>query len=165
MLPAIARETELLVPPSEDQASMVLKINSALTDKQLVKNGNFDWVCDDYLITCFLRQMVSGELPVSLVHLRRRVNTEQAIAALNELGLRPLCYDELLALASKRPNLQRSRIIPALGSIGNHPGGKMIACLWAHLNRFGYYGLERILTVRGSRVIWDAATCFPSTPF
>jgi hypothetical protein len=147
-----------------DQASTVLTINSALTDEQLVANGGYDWVCEDYFRTRFQRQMISGGLPVFLVHLRRWATTQQALASLDILGLRPLCYDELLVLACKQPNLQRSRIIPALGSLGDHRDGQMVACLWAHLNRYGHTGLERILTVRGTdRMRWDPQTCFPAS--
>ena len=64
------------------------------------------------------------------VHMDRDASTDEVLAEMDRLGLRPALYEELLGFAKKYPNEQRKYSIVALGSGTDVRGGPGVACLW-----------------------------------
>jgi len=137
--------------------SITVDYNRSLAE--MIEAGNYDWFNDDINRENF---PVSGEskhqVPVTLFHFDRYIKSDDAIAEMKKEGYRPAKIEELLALGSAQPDLQREFPIIALGSAWrNLDGPRDVPALWSntggrslHLHWFEYEWarLARFLAVR-----------------
>lgn len=106
---------------------------------------------------CRQAEVEERDMDFVYVHLDRDASTEEVLAEMEALGLRPATYMELLAFARAYPDEQRKFPIVALGSVAVLDGGQHVACLgrgdadrglylfWFAGAWFGYF---RFLAVR-----------------
>lgn len=130
-------------------ASSVYSITVDLTKSlsELIASGHYDWVNPDitpehFQVTSATTPSGSGPLhtpaTVELIHLNKVVSTEDVLADFNRRGLRPARIEELLALGTWRPDLQREFPIVALGSVWQYSGGgRIVPCLCGHVGGRG----------------------------
>lgn len=137
------------VPPSPSEKGEVVKpvtlaiplddtyrftVNRDQRFKAVVKAGKYDWMNLDITEAHFpLTGSGTEELEGILVHFNRYISTNDALAELDRLGLRPADFQELCAFASQHPNVQRKFPIVELASVWTHrDGDRYVACLWSH---------------------------------
>lgn len=70
------------------------------------------------------------EVALEYVYLVRNASTDEVLAVMDCLGLRPALYEELLGFAEKYPDEQRKYPIVALGSEAGVSGHRLVAYLW-----------------------------------
>ena len=98
----------------------------------------------------------SREVPFEYVHMGREVTTDEVLAEMDNNGLRPALYEELLGFAEKYPDEQEKHTIVALGSkalangICNVAGlcyddGRDLILCWIHDD---WFDNDRFLAVR-----------------
>ena len=98
----------------------------------MIEEGRYDWTNSDITAAHF---PVKGdgirESDLFHVHLNCSVSTEEALAALDARGLRPVTIEELLAFGATFPEEQRKFPIVALGSVWQLLDGRR-ACAYLH---------------------------------
>lgn len=127
-------------------------------------DAEFDWVDPDYRVIRFKPiklcrgvSRVPRNITVEYVHVGKAVSNEEALDAIRDRGLRPLIYQEGIALGHHRPDDQRKCPLPILGSVARVGGGPHVAVLrgnW-HDDRHRGLGLHPV-TDR-----WGASCVFP----
>ncbi len=100
-------------------------VNHALSLKDMIKRGKYDWKNEDITSKNFPHDTAQGtkELNVELVHFGRYIESDEVISEMEKLGLRPATLPELLAFGEKYPDIQREYPVIALGSMWTRPGG------------------------------------------
>lgn len=118
--------------------------------KAVVKAGKYDWVNDDITEAHFpLTGSGTAEQEGILVHFNRYISTNDALAELDRLGLRPADFQELCAFGAEHPNVQRKFPIVELASVWtNRDGHRYVAYLWSDAG-------ERYLHLHGVAYDWD----------
>ena len=92
--------------------------------EEMVKSGRYDRANRDIASEHFpTKRTRKTESEVELVHLKRRVSTDEALEELDRMGCRPAELRELLAFGEKYPDVQREFPVVALGSVWQDPGG------------------------------------------
>lgn len=103
----------------------VVPVNYDLPHEAQIEEAKFDWVTDydGQLIrknpTEHLVPVPSGEMEqrITLVHLNRYAKTEEVLAEMEKLNLRPTTSHETLAFAKAHPDVQRKFPLIGLGSV------------------------------------------------
>lgn len=146
---------------------LTVKLLPGRTFGEMLAAGHYGWSNPDITEANFpLSTPVRAEKPAScgpyrtaaraendqevfLVHLNKVVNTSEALAHLDELGLAPAGIGELLAVGEQHPDLQKNFPIIALGSSWVNPHGDR--CVpYLHY----WYG-KRELYLRWDEYEWD----------
>lgn len=95
-----------------------IPVDYTLTLEKMIAAGNYDWKGEGVTSDKFpINKRKNGNVTINLVHFDREIKPDDAIARLDEMGLRPAEFPELLALGAKLPNLQRDFPIIAMGSV------------------------------------------------
>lgn len=127
-----------------------ITVDYGMTLAEMIAAGRYDSQNSDINTQNF---PITGEGQVDrelhLVHPNKVASTEEVLAKLDRLGLRPAKIEELLAFGAKYPNLQKKFPVVTLGSVWQHPsGGRHVAYL------AGWYG-ERDLDLLWIGSDWD----------
>lgn len=107
---------------------------------EMIASGKYSWVHSEITEKHFpLPKIPAGvsaklDLNLELVHVKRYISSNDAIAELKRRGMRPTIPPELLAFGKKYPEEQRKSPIVALGSVWRHWGGGRVPCLWGVAN-------------------------------
>jgi len=114
------------------------------TIEQMVAAGSYNYANRDISSANFGQEVVAKkgvreELKAVLLHLDRVATSQEVLAEMERLGLRPATLAELLALGAKHPELQREFPIIALGSSCTLHGYRQVAFLWSDVSRRGLY--------------------------
>ena len=135
-----------------------ISVNYGRSLDEMKKAGNYDWMNDDITAERFpIKGEGIKELVPELIHFNRSISSDNALADLDKMGLRPATIEELLALGETFPEMQRKFPIIALGSVGEVSGRRSVPCLdeggserGLYLRWFGYdwYAGCRFLAVR-----------------
>jgi len=89
-----------------------------------VAAGKYDYANPNITATNFpTKRAGKVKLAVELVHFGRNIDSDEAIAELDKMGLRPAGLHELLALGEQHPELQRQFPIVALEQVWQRPDG------------------------------------------
>jgi len=102
--------------------------------KQMIANGDYDWVNDDITEEHFPREKTKGKekVDLELIHFNKSISSDNAIAELKKLGMRPATLPELLAFGAAYTNKQREFPIVALGSAWRvWYDSRSVPCLWS----------------------------------
>jgi len=109
---------------------------------QMIEVGKYDWVNSDITAKNFpTKGKGKDNLETEIVHFGRSMSSEQVLADLDKMGLRPATLPELLAFGAKHPELQRQFPIVALGSVSLVHGNRGVAYLY-HDERERYLFLD-----------------------
>ncbi len=106
-------------------------VDYSLPLEDMIRAGNYDWVGSS-IIQNFPSNCDWGVHGVTaeLFHFDRTMNSDEAIAEMEEQGYRPATIVELLAFGAEHPELQREFPIFALGSVSpSHPGPRCVPYL------------------------------------
>ncbi len=119
-------------PQSTDVIKLVVDYTRTL--KQMIADGNYDWVNGNVTEENFpIAKELKGkkvEVSTKLFHFNRSISSKDAIAEMDKDGFRPATLEELLALGEKHPELQRQFPIVALDSVWSDPdGNRFVPCL------------------------------------
>lgn len=127
-----------------------ITVDYSLSLADMIKAGRYDWVNDDIVANHFpVSDNGKTEIEMHLVRFNRTIESEKAIAELDNMGLRPASIEELLALGAQCPDLQREFPIVALGSVWRPSGGcPPVPYLW-------FYSGKRGLRLRWFDDGWD----------
>ena len=103
----------------------------ATSIEDLIKQGKYDWSNSDITTKNFSTERTNTtDLKIELVHFDRSINSEDAIAELDKMGLRPAEAGELLTFGAKYPNIQKDFPIVTLGSVWRDLfGSRRVVCL------------------------------------
>jgi hypothetical protein len=127
---------------SEDIFKVTVDYTKSLAD--MILSGKYDYVNGDITSEHFPFGAVSPEqVEIRLVHLGREATTDEVLAELDKMNLRPATLAELLALGAAHPDLQRKFWMVALGSRWSDPDG-----------RVGVPLLDRVVFGRGLDLRW-----------
>ncbi len=131
---------------------VVMDYSQSLAD--MIKAGNYNWVNSDITEKNFpLPKIPAGlspstssgqatkvELNLELIRFNRSISSNDAIAELKKMGLRPATLPELLSFGSTYPEKQREFPIVALGSVWqNWLGFRLVPFLWSASDRRDLY--------------------------
>ena len=119
--------------------------------EEMIEVGKYDWVSPDISSKISLvRRCGEHEVEVHLVRFDRIMTSKKdIIQGLDEMGLYPAGFSELLALGAQQPRLQREFSIAALGSVWwLNDGIGMVACLCSR-------GSERKLDIMLISISWN----------
>jgi len=97
-------------------------------------NRNISSSNKDFTKEIITKKGIREELKVVLLHLDRVATSQEVLAEMERLGLRPATLAELLALGAKHPELQREFPIIALGSSCTLYGYRRVASLWSYVS-------------------------------
>ncbi|MBI4095051.1 MAG: hypothetical protein HY435_02570 [Candidatus Liptonbacteria bacterium] len=112
-----------------------LTLDYAHSVEEMVAAGKYNWTNSDITSKNFpTTQKGTAEVAIELVHLNRRVSSDNALCELDARGLRPATLPELLAFGAEYPEKQREFPIIALGSVWRNPHGYRTV---AYLVRYG----------------------------
>lgn len=105
------------------------------TIKNLLKEGEYDWVNEDITDKNFpVKKTGKEEIEISLIHFDEAFDNGdcQVIKKLDKLGYKPANPAQLLALGAKYPDLQRQFPIAALGHPYSFAPGsnRSVVCLF-----------------------------------
>jgi len=128
-------EVKIVAKAAESVFSIVVDYSLSLAE--MVKAGKYDWVNDDITAKHFpAKGEGKKELAIELIHFNRRTSSEEALQEMDKQGFRPATIEELLALGSAYPELQRKFPIAALGSVWQDPNGyRHVPCLGESVSR------------------------------
>jgi hypothetical protein len=122
------------VCPKVEQTVVKVCVDNTRTLAQLIAQGKYDWVHPDIAKNFTIESgMGAVSIDIVLFHFDKKMTTEQVLAEMDRLGLRPIILRELLSLGAQRPVLQREFPIVALGQMQQVLGGRRVA----FLDRFG----------------------------
>ena len=116
--------------------------------RQLVEEGKYDWVNDDFIKIFKTVEQGPQNLTALLVDFGKYMHSEEVIAELDKLGLRPLTAAEALAVGAQHPDLQRKQPLVALGSVAELEGDRRVPYL-------GRDGALRVLRLYWWDLEWD----------
>ncbi|MEK7120035.1 MAG: hypothetical protein AAB824_00645 [Patescibacteria group bacterium] len=95
-----------------------LLVNYSRSISKGIKAGHYDYANSDITDKNFpTTQQGAQEVSVQPIHFNKTMSTDQVLAELDKMSLRPANLQELLALGEKCPDLQREFPIIALGSV------------------------------------------------
>lgn len=98
--------------------------------EEMIAAGRYDWKNSDITADRFpVKGKGKKKAEVELVHFNRDISSEDAIAEMDKLGLRPATIEELLAFGAANPDIQRKFPIVALGSVAEVSGSRFVAYL------------------------------------
>lgn len=104
-------------------------LDYSMSLQEMIAAGQYDWVNPDITAKRFpLTGKGTHDLVGKLIHLNRPVSSEEVVAELDKMGLRPATIEELLAFGAA-PDLQRNFPVLALGSSCLVDSGRRVACL------------------------------------
>lgn len=129
---------EALMSPVEEKtpkpalSEFTVQVDYGKTVEQMVAVGAYDWKNMDITAANFpVNKRQSGGVVVCLIHFDKGMGSDEVIAELDAMGLRPAELPELLALGACCPNLQREYPIVALGSFWQRRvGRRYVPCLY-----------------------------------
>jgi len=110
-----------------------LSVFYSKTIKELIKDGNYDWVDSDINAQNFGEDFKEDvkNTQAFLINFTRFISSENAISEMDEYGLRPATLKELLSFGLKYPNEQKKNSIVAPGSKWQVPSGDLgVPILW-----------------------------------
>jgi hypothetical protein len=121
----------------------------------MIAAGHYDWVNDNITSSRFpLKGDGRKDLAAEVIHFNRDISSDNAVADLNRMGLRPGTIEELLAFGAEFPEMQRQFPIIALGSSCKVDGVRRVASLGGGGSRRSLYLLWWVLGwVRDSRFL------------
>jgi hypothetical protein len=93
--------------------------------EQLLEMGHYD-ITSPYLNDLDFQRTVCGRdrmFEIEMVHFGRNISTDDALAGIEQQGLRPSNVTELLAFGASYPDVQREFPVVALGEIFPYPHG------------------------------------------
>lgn len=147
-------------------SSFVVNVDYSISLEQMIVAGNYCWantnINDNHFPVSKPNDCLSNkaEITIELVHLNKRVSSDDAITELKKRGLRPATIPELLAFGAKYPNEQKKYPIVALGSVWRFLGGSHVTYLWYDVNE--YY--LRYLNTRWLGRDWSECCRFAAVP-
>lgn len=95
-----------------------VSVNYDLMLEGAARNGKYDWSSSDITSDHFpSKRRGTVEVDIEIIHFNRNISSENAIAELDKMGLRPAVAHELCSLGEKYPEMQRGFPIVALGSV------------------------------------------------
>jgi hypothetical protein len=140
--------------------SFGVRIDPSLSLSQMIAAGHFQRIAQQITAAEFIvppNAIREVQVSVAIIEQPRRLATADVVAALGELGKRPLRIEELLAFAASLQNGHLRLNANALGSIWRAPGGE------------GYVpscSLKAVRSLRFLKLEWEPAwsrvwDCFP----
>jgi hypothetical protein len=129
--------------------SYSVTVNYNKTVNQLVKDGKYDWVSNNFSDSHFtVNKKGEEQAEIFIVTIDRRMSTEAITKMINDLviPLRHANAKEELALGAQYPDLQREGPIAALGSTWRDSDGGLMA---PYLNGDGSYRDLGLIDVDG----------------
>ena len=137
-------------PIAETKKSVYwIRVNYAMSVKEMVKLGNYDWANSDINTRNFpTTRTGKADIEVELLHFNRKISSGDALKEIDKLGYRAAELHEFLAFGAKYPDVQREFPIIELGSVWRRSDGY---CSVASLFRDG---LERYLDFGSLGSIW-----------
>ncbi len=114
------------------KAKFKVVIDCTQTLKEMISAGKYDWVNSDITPEHFpITGKGISEEEVVLFHFDKTMTSEQVIAEMDKQGFKPASIEELLALGSSKPDLQKQFPIIALDSVWRNPNGRRcVPCLY-----------------------------------
>jgi hypothetical protein len=111
--------------------SYPITINYDLRLERMIEDGHYDWKNSDIKAKNFpVDGKGTSAVNIELVHFNRTMHSDEVLAELDKMGLRPATLPELLAFGAKYPEKQREFPIVALGSVWRYlDGHRFVACL------------------------------------
>lgn len=108
-----------------------LLVNHDRSVEDGVRAGHYDWSNSNITSSHFpSNRKGSEEVDVHLVHFNQVMSTDQVLAELDKVGLKPADHNHALAFGEKFPDVQRQFPIVFLGSSWRGPvGGHDCVCL------------------------------------
>lgn len=136
-----------------------LHVNYGRKIEDAVKDGKYDWSNSDITSKNFpTTRKGTADVVLHLIHFDRDIESDDAIAEMDKMGLRPAETHELLALGAAQPDLQREFPIIALGSVWQgRVGYRCVPCLYRG-------GSERGLGLLWFGFGWHAYCRFAAVP-
>lgn len=117
-------------------ASYPITVDYSLTLEQMITAGGYDWVNSSITSESFpITETGKAELNAQLVCFERAMSSDQALAELDKMGLRPATIAELLVFGAKYPQKQLEFSIVGLGSVAQLGDGRNVASLDQHGRR------------------------------
>lgn len=144
---------------AKGQAKFAVQVNYDRSIEDARKDGNYDWENSDITSKNFpTTRKGTVHVVVRLIHFGCEISSEDAIAEMDKLGLRPAETHELLDLSAAHPDLQRKFPIIALGSVWqDHDGYRSVPSL-------GRPGFWRRLYLSRFDGRWNARCRFAAVP-
>lgn len=143
----------------EDPSAIVtypVTVLYGLSLEEMVKRGRYDWVNEHITQTNFprpKRRKQKGAV-IELIKFDKAMESDDVIAELDKMGLRPATIEELLAFGEMYPDVQREFPVVALGSVASIGGHRRVP----YLSRYGSGRDLDLLLWWGSR--WYALSRF-----
>ncbi len=107
-----------------------ISVNYGRSLDEMKKAGNYDWMNDDITAERFpIKGEGIKELVPELIHFNRSISSDNALAELDKMGLRPATIEELLAFGETFPEMQCKFPIIALGSVCRVVGNRRVPYL------------------------------------
>lgn len=115
------------LPPLE----LWITVNRGLSLKEMITAGEYDWVNPEITPERFpITGTGENKLKAEIIHFNCDMSSEDVVAKLDKVGLRPGSIEELLAFGATFPDMQRKFPIVALGSSARVDGRRRVAFLY-----------------------------------
>ena len=116
-----------------------VRVNYDLPVETAVTNGKYNWSDGDLTSKHFpTKRSGTTSLDIEIKHFNGARSSENAIAELDKMGLRPAELHELLALGEQYPDLQKEFPVATLGSVWRRLlGDRHVAVLYGDGGRRG----------------------------
>ncbi len=111
--------------------TFTVSVDEMQSVEELVKAGNFNWSNDNITSKNFPKQKKGQKMEKEIVlfHFDKGMSSDSVISEMDKAGYKPATIWDILGLAIKEPDLQRSFPIVALGSVCRRDGSRYVADL------------------------------------
>lgn len=135
--------------------TIAISVDETKPLKEMVEDAELTWGNSLVATGSFPKLESKGKVrkKVVLFQFNVGVSSEAAIEEMKHRGYLPATMWDLLGLAAKDPDLQRSLVVAALGSFCEFEGTRYVAFISG-------FSLSRLLRLYKFNSIWNKSTCF-----